>query len=147
MKTIFIRNNELCLNACTNNAKNVIIHYGVLGMKWGIRKAYFKTGNMSPDEYARACDLWRNTPEFPGLSNSEKEWVYENFDNNLTADEKSYAIVSRRFDNHEYTAINKGHNQYKIILRERKEGRNSWEEDLAEILEEVVGKDWRRYDY
>lgn len=127
-------------------SKNVIMHYGKKGMHWGIRNVYYKSGEMSQEEYIRACDLWNKTPEFPGLSRSEKEWVYENFDNNLSDEEKTFAIVSRPFDNYHYTAIHKGHNQYKIIDRERVEPPRNWEEQLDDILTEVVGKDWRQYN-
>ena len=101
---------------------------------------------MEPEEYARACDLWRKTQEFPGLSGREKEHVYEELDNNLSDDERTYAIVSRRIDNYLYTTIQKGHNEYKIIDKERKEPPTTWEEQLDDILTEVIGKDWRRYD-
>lgn len=131
-----------------------LLHYGILGQKWGIRrtpeelgrKAIYKTGKMPIDEYARACELWQRLSEFPGLSGKEKERVYEELDNNLSDDERTYSIVSRRIDNYLYTAINKGHNQYKIIDRERKEPPSTWSELLDDILSEVVGKDWRKYD-
>ena len=133
------------------NVSSDISHHGVKGMHWGIRKdalgsPYFRTGSMEPEEYARACDLWRKTQEFPGLSGREKEHVYEELDNNLSDDERTYAIVSRRIDNYLYTAIQKGHNEYKIIDKERKEPPTTWEEQLDDILTEVIGKDWRRYD-
>lgn len=132
-------------------------HHGVLGMRWGVRKGppyplsntkvRFKTGGMDPTEFRRAREKWNALEEFPGLTGKEKERVYEELDNNLTKEEKSYAIVSKRIDDYLYTAINKGHNQYKIIDRERQEPPKTWDEQLSDILDEVVGKDWRKYDY
>lgn len=130
----------------TSSKENVIMHFGVKGMHWGIRKVYRKTGDMDTVEYARACDLWRKIPEYPGLSKSEKERVYENFDNNLSDEEKQFAVVARTFDNYTYTAVHKGHNEYKIIDRERIDLPRNWDELLDDILSEVVGKDWRFYD-
>lgn len=101
---------------------------------------------MPPDEYARACSEWTKCPEFPGLTGREKEHVYELFDNNLPDKDRTSAIVSKTFDNYLYTAINKGHNQYKIINKKRIGLALNWDDTLDEILTEVVGKDWKKYD-
>lgn len=135
---------------------NTLSHHGIDGQRWGVRngppyplsssRIHYKTGDMEPAEYNLACSLWNKYREAGGLSIKEKEYVYEELDNNLTADEKTYAIVSRRIDDVLYTAINKGHNQYKIIKKQRLGGRSTWDEMLDDILTAVVGKDWRDYD-
>lgn len=51
-----------------------------------------------------------------------------------------------RSTNYLYTVIQKGHNEFEIIDKERKEPPTTWEEQLDDILTEVIGKDWRRYD-
>lgn len=133
-----------------------MIHFGTEGMHWGIRnsppypiKRYrvrMKTGNMDPDEYRRAHSLWKRLKEFLGLSGGEKERIYEELDNNLSSEERKRAVVSKRIDNYLYTAINKGHNEYKIIGKERLEPARTWEEELSDILDAVIGPDWRKYD-
>lgn len=125
-------------------------HYGVLGMHWGIRKdpkVYYKTGGLSKEAYVRSCDLWQKLDEFPGLTGKEKERVYEELDNNLSDFEKGLSIVKKHIDNYLYTAINKGHNQYKIIDRNRIEPPKTWDEWYDDIFTEVFGSDWRKYDY
>lgn len=74
----------------------------------------FRTANMPEDEYWRAKYLWQNTAEID-LPQKEKEYVYEELDNNLTIEEKESCIVTRAIENKVYKAINRGHNQYKII--------------------------------
>lgn len=119
----------------------ILVHHGVKGQHWGIRKDKKSYGNTRDID-----DLWKSTREFPGLSAREKEYVYEEFDNNLSKEEKAHDIVERRINNYLYTALNKGHNQYKIIDKELQESSSDWLETLDEILTEVIGKDWRKYD-
>ena len=99
-----------------------------------------RTANMPPEEYARAVDLWRKVKEYPGLSGQEKEMVYEEFDNNLTAEEKESAIVSRPIGNYWYYAVNKGHNQYKIYEKRPIEPAK---DIVDEVLSEMFGPNWR----
>lgn len=114
-------------------------HYGTEGMQWGVRngppyplernygrlsswskpikgRVFYKSTEMPIKEYNRASELWKRIKELP-LSRSEKEAVYENFDNNLTTEEKKCAVVNDEYKDHEYVAINRGHNDYKIIKK------------------------------
>lgn len=53
-------------------------------------------------------------------------------------------VCNTHYNNHLYTAINKGNEQYKIIKYKHILGApRDW---LDEILCEVVGDDWRDYD-
>jgi len=70
--------------------------------------------------------------------------IYEELDNNLTEEERELAIVSKPIRNWTYTALHKGHNQYKIIRKSRIEG--IYEEWLDEILSEIICDDWRKYE-
>lgn len=96
-----------------------------------------KTANMSTEEYARAKKLWKQVDELE-LVQREKEYVYEELDNNLTAEERESAIVRRSIGNYAYTAVNKGHNQYKIYKKESIE-------PIDKIMDEVLDFDWRKY--
>lgn len=99
-----------------------------------------RTANMTPKEYARAVELWRQVEEVPYMSQSEKEYVYEEFDNNLTLEEKENAIVSRPIGNYWYYAINKGHNQYKIYEKRPIEPAK---DIVDEVLTEMFGANWK----
>lgn len=120
-------------------------HYGVKGMKWGVRKhrtsmnestflnnpsrpkhinknnvfgnnTRFRLSRMSKDAYIEACRCWERFRELDLLP-YEREQVIENFDNNLTDEEKEQPIVSDEYGDYVYTAVNKGHNTYKIIKK------------------------------
>lgn len=108
------------------------------------RLAYrMKTGEMPTSEYALAKEYWERTVELD-LPQSEKEHIYEELDNNLTAEEKESAIVSRPIGNYHYKAIHKGHNQYKIYGKEPIE--NKKKDIVDEVLSEMFGDDWREYE-
>ena len=101
-------------------------------------KIHFKTGEMDPDEYARASELWKCVKE---IHIEDRKHIVEEFDNWLTEDEKRQAIVRKAVDNYWYTAVNKGHNQYKFYMKTPIEP--DW---MDEIMTEVIGPDWRRYE-
>lgn len=128
-----------------------LYHHGILGQRWGVRRTpeelsrhvHFRQSKMSIEEYKHACDLWRQFQELKNLPDP-KNRVLSNFSTNLTADEKEQSIVHSAFNNHFYTAINKGNEQYKIVKCKRILGAPvDW---LDEILSEVIGDDWRDYD-
>lgn len=140
-----------------------LCHHGILGQKWGIRRTpeelgyknhsvhdtikphmFFRSANMPMDEYMRAKDLWEKNDEID-IPQREKEHVYEELDNNLSAWEKESSLVDRPIGNYWYTAINKGHNQYKIINRRRIDGKTT-DSIISEVLSEVIGPDWEDYD-
>lgn len=102
--------------------------------------SYNKTGRLSSEEYARAVDIWDKVSE---LRLPEREHVIEEFDNWLTSEEKSHCIVSREVDNYRYYAVTKGHNEYKIYKKEPVTKNIDW---LDDVLTEVIGPDWRKYD-
>ena len=101
----------------------------------------FKTGEMDPDEYNRAVELWNKIEELPNIKN--REHIVEEFDRWLTPEEKSHCIVSKEIDNYRYYAVTKGHNQYKIYKQEPVTPGIDW---LDDVLTEVIGPDWRKYD-
>ena len=103
-----------------------------------LKMVYNKIGNLSPEEYARAVELWDTVKE---IQIPNREHIVEEFDNWLTAEEKSQAIVRHAVDNYWYTAVNKGHNQYKFYMMNPVDP--SW---MDEIMTEVIGPDWRRYE-
>lgn len=100
----------------------------------------FKTANMSSEDYAKAVEMWKRLEEYPGLSGKEKEWVYEQFDNNLTLEEKKNPLVCRPFGNNRYYAVNRGHNQYKIYYKEPIEPTS---DVVDEVLTEMFGPGWQ----
>lgn len=69
--------------------------------------------------------------------------MYEEFDNNLSAEEKEQCIVRRPIGNYQYTAINMGHNQYKIISKEPIL-ETTGDFNIDSILDEVFDFDWRK---
>lgn len=106
------------------------------------RHVNYRSANMPSDEYARAKELWRKNQELI-LPSKEKEHVYEELDNNLTIEEKEQCIVRRPVGNYWYTAINKGHNQYKIILKEPIL-ETTGDVNIDSTLDEVLDFDWRK---
>lgn len=100
---------------------------------------HMRTANMPPDEYARAKELWYNTKEL-SLPQSEREHIYEEFDNNLTLQEKESAIVSRPIGDYWYKAVNLGHNQYLIY---DKTPIDKPVDVVDEVLTEMYGRNWR----
>lgn len=106
-----------------------------------LNRAYKRSANMPPDERARAIDEWQKHTEID-IPQSEKEHVYEELDNNLTIEEKESAIVSRPIGDHRYIAINKGHNQYKIIEKEPII-KTTGDTTIDDVLDEVLDFDWR----
>lgn len=126
-------------------------HHGIKGQRWGVRRTpeelgrhiHFRQSKMSIDEYKHACDLWRKSSEIDYWPDS-KNRVLSGFTNNLTADEKERSIVHINYNNHRYTAINKGYEQYKVVKVKRIKG--IYTDLMDEIMSEVIGDDWRRYD-
>lgn len=103
---------------------------------------YARTANMPPEEFARAKELWRKNEELP-LSQKEREYIYEELDNNLTIEEKEQCIVRRAIGNYWYTAIHMGHNQYKIISK-KPILETTGDMYIDQILDEVLDFDWRK---
>lgn len=103
---------------------------------------YQRTANMPPEEYAIAKRLWYTVDEID-IPQSEREYVYEELDNNLSVEERESAIVTRDIGNYRYRAINLGHNQYKIYGKEPIEKYDDW---MDEVMSEVIGPDWKKYD-
>ena len=77
--------------------------------------ARFKTGELSPEQYALAKDLWRKYKEQEIPYDRGKEALFEEFDNNLSGEEKESCIIHKAVDGYKYTAIHLGHNEYKVI--------------------------------
>ena len=48
---------------------------------------------MTPEDYAAASRMWNNVKELD-LPKGEKEWVYQELDNNLTAEEKELKTLT-----------------------------------------------------
>ncbi len=125
-----------------NNAEGSTPNEKINSMRRTIT-AYKRTGNMSTDEYTLAKAMWKEYDEVV-LDSVEKEHVYEELDNNLSAEEKASALVRRPIGDYYYTAINKGHNQYKIIKKESIDG-GTGDSLIDEVLDEVLDSDWRNY--
>lgn len=99
-----------------------------------------KTANMTAEEYAIAKELWSKFKEVE-MSQKEKEHVYEEFDNNLTVEEKENSLVHKTIGDYNYYAVNKGHNQYKIY---KKVPIEPYADVVDEVLSEMFGRDWKR---
>ena len=97
---------------------------------------------MDPDEYAQAKRLWRYFEEIK-LPAAEREYVVEEFDNNLTAEEKSQSIVKRPIGDYYYRAVNLGHATYKIF---EKKPITPYEDIIDEVMTELFGRNWRNYE-
>lgn len=98
----------------------------------------YKFGHMPPEEYERAVELWERYKEVD-IPQAEKERIYEEFDNNLSDEERKQALVNRPIGNHYYTAVHKGHNQYKII---DKSLIYKPKDIVDEVLTEMFGEGW-----
>ena len=129
----------------------ILRHYGIKGQRWGVRRTpeelgrhvYLRRSKMTIDEYKHACDLWRKHREIDYWPDP-KSRVLSSFTNNLSSDEKENSIVNIDYNNHHYTAINKGYEQYKVIDATRIKGVYSSLTDY--VMSKVIGDDWRRYD-
>ena len=97
-----------------------------------------RTANMSPDEYARALELWR---KFEEIDVPNKEYIYSEFDRYLSYEQKESALVCHIVDDYYYYAVNKGHNQYKIYAKKPVE---PYEGVVDEVLSEMFGRNWKR---
>ncbi len=102
----------------------------------------FRTGGMAPEDYALAKEMWNKVEELD-LPQKEKEWVYQELDNNLTAEEKKDYIVCKAIGDYYYRAVNKGHNQYKIFKKEPIDPYTDW---MDEVMSEIFGRNWRNFD-
>ena len=122
------------------------IYYDAEGSNWKEKakfiRANFKTGEMSVEEYIRAKELWSITKELD-LPAAEKEYIYEQFDEWLTPEEKQSAIVTRPIKDSIYKAVHLGHNQYKIYSKEPIE---PYDNIIEEILAELFGENWKDYE-
>jgi len=124
-----------------NQGKNATIEERKLfGLKELFPHARFKLEDMPPSEYALAVEYWNRLPEYPGLTKAEKEHVYEEFDNWLTAEEKANAFVKKSIGDYIYMAVNKGHNEYKIY---DKKPIIPYRDTVDEVLSELYGTNWR----
>ncbi|MDD3185921.1 MAG: hypothetical protein PHT76_11550 [Anaerostipes sp.] len=103
--------------------------------------ANFKNAKMPPEELQRAINLWERYDEVP-MTGNEKERIYEELDNNLSTEEKESSIVTRSIGNNRYTAINKGHNRYKII---QMVPIDKSDDVVDEVLTEMFGSNWKEW--
>lgn len=108
----------------------------------GISKPHFRTGSMTPEDYALAKEMWNKVIELD-IPQKEKEWVYQELDNNLAAEEKISPIVCKPIGDYYYHAVNKGHNQYKIFKKDPIEPYTDW---MDEVMSEIFGRNWRNFD-
>lgn len=104
------------------------------------RSVRYKFGGMPPEEYERAVELWERYNEVD-ISQREKERIYEELDNNLSDEERRMALVRRPIGNNYYTAVHKGHNQYKII---DKSLIYRPKDIVDEVLTEMFGEGWEK---
>lgn len=103
------------------------------------KRARNKTANMSKEEYARAKEMWTKFKEVE-MSPQEREYVYEELDNNLTIEEKENSLVNKAIGDYHYYAVNKGHNQYKIY---KKVPIEPYDDIVDAVLSEMFGRDWK----
>ena len=115
--------------------KKVYTNTNLLG-----KHMHLKTAKMSSDEYVKAKEMWNQFKEI-NISQREKEHIYEELDNNLTAEEKENALVNKAIGDYYYYAVNKGHNQYKIYKRVPLE---PYDDIVDEVLSEMFGRDWKK---
>ncbi len=101
---------------------------------------HFKTGRMDKDEYTHALEAWGRLKELD-LPQAERERVYEAFDNNLSIEEKQSALVRIAIGDYYYSAVNRGHNLYKIY---RKEPIEPYTDIVDEVLSEMYGRGWKK---
>lgn len=106
-------------------------------------KHYNVSGFLTQEAYREALIRWNSTEEIKGLSSQEKNHVYEEFDNWLPRHLED-PTVQKDIGDYHYTAICKGHNQYKIIDKKRI---NEYDDYIDEIMSAVIGDDWKKYDY
>lgn len=100
----------------------------------------FKTGDLSPEQYILAKDLWRKYEEQEIPYERGKEALFEEFDNNLTDEEKESCIIHKAVDGYKYTAIHLGHNEYKVI-RVDPIDRDPIEEEMRKLF----GSEYEKY--
>ena len=77
---------------------------------------HLKSAKMPYGEYVIAKRMWQQY-DAVDMPAAEREHVFEELDNNLTTEERESAVVHRPIGNYTYTAINMGHNTYKIIRK------------------------------
>lgn len=103
-------------------------------------KARYRFGNMPPEEFEKAVELWNQYEEID-IPQGEKERIYEEFDNNLSDEERKMALINRPIGNYYYTAVQKGHNQYRII---DKSLIDKPKDIVDEVLTEMFGEGWEK---
>jgi len=103
-------------------------------------KVRFKTQEMPRDEYIKAVSLWDKYEEVKIHYEGGKERLYEELDNNLTYEEKMSATINKNVGNYRYTALHKGHNQYKIIKEVPLDPiEKMFKEEYGELYEQLFG--------
>ena len=98
----------------------------------------FKTGDLDPSEYALGKQLWNRYAEQNIPYQRGKEALFEEFDNNLSPEEKKSCIIHKAVDDYKYTAVHLGHNQYKVIRVEQIE--NTFEKEMMDLFGDEYGK-------
>ena len=66
--------------------------------------------------------MWNKVVELV-LPQKEKEWVYQELDNNLSDKEKTSPMVCKPIGDYYYHAVNIGHNRYPLLTENH---HNSW---------------------
>ena len=122
-------------------ANGGIINQDTRREKDPFKDSYSRFAELSPDEYARAKELWDVLPEI-SMSGEERRMVFSNFNENLSNEERASSLVSMPISDYRYYAVNKGFNEYKVYKKEAID--ITYDNVVDEVLSEMFGRDWRK---
>lgn len=124
-----------------NEYKNGIIDTDTRRERDPFKDAHSRFAELSPEEFERANRLWKELPEI-SMDKEEKAMVFSNFNENLSNEQRSRALVSMPIRDYRYYAVNKGFNDYKVYGKEAID--ITYDNVVDEVLSEMYGRDWKK---
>ena len=96
----------------------ILCHYGIPGMKWGVRKSKSTrkhSSNLSSSVIRRMGNTSVSSYKKPSISNREKARVTSELMTNMTRAQREQTVISKYIGDHLYTFIKRYEGVYDVI--------------------------------